>query len=1361
MLYLFNFLDFHQQNVYNLSQSKSSPKDRVQLQTLIIRRIPKVNPNIRVEALSQNTQSHDFTGFVIHDCDSNAILETFRADDIVQQRNFMAALGGTGPGIFTQNPGETLEESIATELEQIDGSLHVECELHARQLVFDSHVNNCSIVLPSYEWTVAHLPKEFYFPQDCQNEDEGAIEFAGTDISFYSPACNQKIGKPLHQRLATDTFLPPHGPAIYHPVNIGYGREIGLEPNLQAVWDTKSNAYYFLNHSTQLSFTNDPRPMDSVYKAMEEVKREEFTYESTDFSESMPVVCRDSSIVKSAANRAAKRPHGFVLKSFGRNGKPGVDGLKGQDGQTGTNGMLGVSGDGKNGMDGVAGVEGAKGCNGEKGSDGGVLNIQLRGDSSTLNLRVNGRSSTIARLGGEKHLEVVFIDCHGGDGGEGGKGGEAGAGGSGGDGGKGGKNGNGGHGGDGGMGGNGGDGGAGGDAGWGGCCIIRTLNPQLLMLVEVDCLAGNQGKGGTWGDAGEGGRRGYGGEEGSWVERDLSPDAPEGSVHTVRGMKGKPGSMGNGGSGGKAGKEGAQGKDGGILWVVESSLNKVLHQAGEKYEATITSLKVSPGLHGDLYEPNQAITVSEVVVTNTGGIPLPKGAKLFFPTTKTLRFKTCVYELPEIPPNTSFTVLESFSGRIFDQSTPNLPGCFSGEASFSPQVKLLGRPFDNSLTQTLPVAYPVKFSFALSRKNISRGEISVLEVGVENTSTDSYGSTPGCKGSVVVRLHLDSRLIPLGIQQTAQETDMALDNRNETLAFQITHNPNLSDSMWVKINELKPKEILTIPIAFLLDYDAQLCDTCVWQSDLYFKGKFVEYMSQEIRVTPAYSPPMSPTSLGDMLMVTSDLISGMEFALWQKIFNILDVNVDYWDASEKKNEPTPPERTEAEGSSPTTSAHGVSSSSSSPVERDMPLTSMHHLFSSYAGKTIIYPHCKLEQIPVGLIVSHFNSPSSNMLLFLSSSSPSVLEDYYYDHAGHTLVLRHLCHVKDRIKLPEDAHSGYHLLTPGTLVSPDVAIKKSEKKIMNKVEGDNPSQALAMFNQHGNINQKGLWKYTYGTMDIRKCPIQRSCNFQCVDETGGNLTSMGADDPLLTVKSREFPLASKFGQVLLAVMVSIPLKCKLNLFKTVENQSSQGQVKFHLPNGLHLSKQQLSAIAIAHVVADEILDCTGSVSKMKLVMEDLQENKTLYSHNGSATVVNQMLSLIQLEVLDRSKRFESPATLSAAKKIQKLCKSLSIIDVKDTFIHPERTSRMNSLPVCPPSSNSLNRALSCPDCTATMPISTPSSCKEGANTFTQAAAGSAPISAERNKGLPLLRILQDSTHVLRSHQLTVEENCYTV
>ena len=1331
----------------------------------IIVSMPRIDPDIHVKALDcQDTQSKNYTGFTMHDSSSNdAILETFYADDIMQQRNFMVALGGSGLGLFTQRPDDMLQDNTVT-VQEFDQSENVSffrsgsCDLLARQAAYDSlliHNKMPRANLPTYEWTMQHMPGEFYHLQD--NRNSYSLNLPSLTLPIYEP--NNIMTH--FQRTVTDTFLPPHGPAVYHPVNISSGKEFGLGHQQQAVWDTLNSCYYFLDHCTKSAFIDDPRPLNStVIRA----SKKELVYDRlSGLQLSISDVSRDS---VTAAERAEKRTHRVVIRGCERNGASGINGRNGEDGWKGTDGIVGINGDGTNGEDGKIGVKGGDGSSGESGSIGENFVINLSGDPSKLKLCINGQCSVFAQLGGEKCEDVVFVDCHGGNGGDGGNGGEGGAGGDGGDGGKGG---NGGNGGDGSAGEAGGNGGAGGDPGSGGRCVIRTSNLSLLMLVEVDCRPGSVGKGGLGGRGGKGGRGGFG-EEGGIIK---TPSTSKSCVKMVRGLKGKPGSTGDSGSSGRCGSESVPGVYGEILWVVESPSKDIVYQTSLRYDVIVSSFKVSPPLceDGSYYEPNEQFAITEIVLTNCGSLPLPIGAMLFFPTTKTIRFELSTYEIPEILPRESFTVPDKFQGRIFDQSTPNSPGPFTGEASFSPRIELLGRPFKNSKSQILSVAYPVQLSFALSRKNISKGEVSILEVGVENKSSRvSYGSAENCFGSVRVRMHLDSFMFPLGIMPEGS-SDVKHFN------FQVFYDPHLQDSLWIEIKELRPTELVTFKIAFMMDDKVKLCDICIWQSDLYYKGKLIEYMAHEIHVTPSYSLPSSLTNFGDVLMITSKHISADEFDFWKKILDIFGLNVDYWDSNysmkpDALQTETDAERRSSSQISLTSSGHEASSITPSTPELSKPPNNFCSGFSSvfkmYSGKTIIYPHCNLNDISAEEIISFFySSNNSNMLLFLSETVPNSLEDCYYDHTEHSQILRHICRIQDRIELPEDMHMGYHLIAPGTFVSTDVSIKKSEKRSLKMLEREYPSHSVALFRHGRGINQKSPVKYSYGSMDIRKCPIKRSSNFQCLSGAGGSMTSMGSDDPLLTLKSREFPLASKFGQVFISVLASLPLKTKLRILKSSNRTESQSFVKCNLPNGTFLTKHELVAIAIAHDVADEILDCTVSISRMMFVVEDIQSNRTFYLRNGTAPIINKMLSLIKEETMARVTHSEHfSVTHSSAREVCNLCSSLHILDFSNHHLKYHHTSQINSFPAALHGYHKLHS-----NAHMTKDTRTPS-CSDILSTHTNGFMSVRPLSFPHGNmnqsfipktanSLPPLRILQDSIHVLRSHQLTIKDNCFDV
>ena len=1221
--------------MYHILKSRSTRTRTSDVQKRILT-VPKSNPNIYLETATNDPSSQDFTAFNVFDTATGNLLGMFRAEDIVHQRNFMAALGGKGPGLFTQNSDDTLEITVL-----VDGPPNN--ELFKRQNSYDSRRSNRTrsrMRCPSYIATMAHLPREFYLPEGVTSPTV-KLEFPGEPLTIYNSVDSLPPNGMCSRRPENDTFLPPHGNPVNSPVSLGYGKEVGLEPLQQAIWVPENDFYYFLDHEKKTSFLEDPRPLNSPKTVV--TKKQVIYSGSTESPEPNPDVCRDIEVIKATASRAISKPHGFVFQACGTNGLAGVSGTDGVGGANGEHGQVGISfehaigADGGSGTSGFPGTEGQTGSGGTTGVNGSDLTLSLSGNSTKLEVSDCNMCIT-AKLGGDCCEDVLLVDCHGGDGGDGGVGGEGGCGGDGGDGGDGGRDGDGGHGGDGGMGGNGGNGGTGGDAGSGGTCVIQSVDPCLLMLIESNCEAGKAGKGGTRGKGGEGGRRGFGGEAGTSQDPTGSPQLPRSA--TVVGLRGKPGMPGFYGEDGKPGDDGKEANHGGILWVIKSSNGDILHQAESRYTAEITTLTITPGVNDGIYEPNQRISIKDITVLNSGGLPLPAGSKLFFPSSETVRFEDTVYTLPEISPKKSFVVPTTFNGRIFDLAPANEPGPFSTQAVFAPRIELLGRPFEkSSIEQTLPVMYPVKLPFALSRGNVSRAEVTTLDVGIENVSSVIYGSCPDSAGSLRVRVHMDARLIPVGIVSGQQS--------NGTLPYIVTYDPTERDSLYIEVKKINPGEMLVVSVLVQMDPLAELCDTCVWQAVLYFKGKRIEYRSKEIRISPAYTPPSKPSQLGDILMITSDNISREQFQYWQKIFEILNVSVDFWDSNYRK---------ESTGEqSPQIGTAATSAIAESPKPK---------LYQMYSGKVILYPHCDLDSFPAKEITRHFHGTpqngtdiledkNSSMLLFLKSTFPENLEDYTNQHSCNTRLLKHLCSSQEKIKLPVDAYSGHHLLAPGTLISPEWSMKRSRQSTMKKVEGETPSQSVALVKCTNRIRQTSRIRYSYGSMDVRRVPLLRSCNFQCIDCTGTNFMAMGSDDPLLTPSSREFPLGSNFGQVLLSVLNSLPLRCKLTILKKPVDKSSPHYVKFHLPNGLKLKKRDLAAICIASDVTNELLNCSKRPTRMTAVCEDIETNKAVFVSNGPQIVV-QMMELIKQEVKERSRVTN---VISVSKEILGLCDSM--------------------------------------------------------------------------------------------------------
>ena len=1211
------------------------------------------NPSIEVQALSTDPRNKEFLTFRVVDADTMEELSRFRATDIVHMRKFMASLGAQSSGLFTKKTagGEVPVEATHGLWDVIHPS---EDELIQRQNVFDTHakqveqqeVSRPADAPPTYAETVLQLPVGFYFPEgagiDLPPEVCASLAFPGTAMSQYDPQATipKAYRRPWH-----DTFRPPHGPPTFFPVSLGYGAEVRLEPGLQALWDPVQKTYFFLDHVHQVTFFEDPRPPLAPPPV---VPKQQLAYGDRKRQGALPPnSCNDHAVIEATTRRALSKPHGFVLYACGVHGQHGANGVIGSTGIPGQHGFSGggygsSGGSGGPGGPGGPGTPAARGCDATEASD---VVITVWGDNNELN--VSGTSSHSANLGGDKTEEVLFVTCRGGNGGHGGRGGDGGTGGHGGPGGSGssghpghssgsGPGGNGGRGGDGGPGGNGGIGGPGGrggdggHAGFGGVCVLQAADPKLLILLEADCLAGTHGNGGGCGkggsggfggSGGHGGHGGHGGSGGSYTDSNGHRHSYSSGSSGSSGFSGRSGFPGPSGPDADSGVNGHPANDGAILWVVSSPDGGVLYQAGTRYDAEVTGFKVVSAIDDAIFEPNERIMVSGTMVVNSGGLPLPAGATALIPSTKTIKFEPIQFEMPDMHPNQTFTIPITYYGRIFDQPPPNVPGPFVSSAEFHPRIELLGRPFEKSfLHQKLVVQYPVKIGYMKCSENLGRGEVSELEIGVKNISTMPYGRCPGSGGKVVLQVHLDARLIPIGSANIGFSA----------VPYTLTYDPNVRDSMYIELHEIPPSETVVVRVTVQMESRAELFDRCYWQTDLYLRDKLIEYNFEKVRVTPFYIPRDPPA---DVLMITSEAITRREFVFWQRILESLSVTVDFWD---------------------TTRYNGLSIDAQ---------TSARHSVSwegRYGGRLILYPHCNLQLLYGIDIVRHFHGPNyregdrsdihSSMVLLLPTCPSHRPQAERFHDRGDLAVLRHLSVVDGSVEIPQDAYSGLHMAKPGSCFVSKTPFIKWEKKRLKNLEKEIPRQTSTVVARQVNIQSSGTFRYSYGTVDIRHFPILRSCKFCVVDGAGGNLADMGLDDIHLSPDAIDVPLGSNFGQILLSTLYGIPLQSKLNLLKNkaeeATDSSSEIHFTFSLPNGFLLSKLELVMICISHEIADEVY--SGSASRMGIFAQEIQSNASAYAKEGR--IILRGLELIKEDLKDRKKKLKNSLVSQATNEV---------------------------------------------------------------------------------------------------------------
>ena len=659
----------------------------------------------------------------------------------------------------------------------------------------------------------------------------------------------------------------------------------------------------------------------------------------------------------------------------------------------------------------------------------------------------------------------------------------------------------------------------------------------------------------------------------------------------------------------------------------------------------MTKLRVVSAIDDGIFEPNERIMVSGVCVVNSGGLPLPTGPQAFIPSTTTIKFEPTKFDMPEMPPNHTLEIPVTYCGRIFDQPPPNVPGPFVSSATFATRVELLGRPFEKSLfNQQLMVQYPVKLAYLKCSENLGRGEVSVIEIGVQNISTMPYGGSPGTGGRVALQIHLDARLIPVG----AGTADAG------TLPYTVTYDPNIRDSMFVELHAIPPGETVNVQVTLQMESRAELFDQCLWQADLYLRDKLIEYNFQTIRVSPFYLPK-DPAA--DVLMVTDQSITRKQFVFWQRILTLADVTVDFWDTSRY---------------------NGFSIDTA---------TNKRHTVSwegRYTGKMIIYPYTNLDLLWGIDIVRHFHGENhrdgplgeknSSMVVLLPPSQPRSPQQASYTDRGDREVIKHLATVDETVPLPENTtYSGFHFTQPAAgapatcsfipkmILNPffkrEGAMRPYlgwEKKQLKKMEKETPSQSAAVISRTTNITSARLFRYNYGQVDLRRIPLLRSSKLLVVDGADGSALSLSSDDSYLSPSSSEIPLASNFGQIFLAVLFGLPMRCKLALLKKKAAEGEEGEeevIVFKTPNGLCYSRADLVVVCAVSEIADDLLSCSGVAQRMREFAQEIESNATDFAHNGSSILRGMVL--LGDEGKTRKKRLKTDQVNQALQEMMQL------------------------------------------------------------------------------------------------------------
>jgi len=718
---------------------------------------------------------------------------------------------------------------------------------------------------------------------------------------------------------------------------------------------------------------------------------------------------------------------------------------------------------------------------------------------------------------------VILFDAHGGRGGRGGNGGKGGNGGNAGDGGRGGSGGNGSNatragqngqnGGDGGPGGDGGDGGHGGrggnagqsgNGGDGGSIVIDTTNPALLMLAECNSLGGPAGEQAHPGPGGIGGRGGSGGQGGFGGSGGMGGPSDANNASGSSGWSGNSGRCGNSGHNGASGSDGypanpaRSGRDGTVLFRIfdDSQPNLLIEQGPTRYNVRVSRYTVQGIIDDGIFEPGEEIAIRDIQILNDGSLTVPAfQVALTIPSNDGFISSQTVYYLPEIKPGETFNVPQEFRGSIAPDMRQTVVDRYISKSTILTSATLLKRPFDDSIVNTvLTVGYPIQISLMSNPQQMGRAELGRFRVELNNSSRLNYGCATNM-GEIRYRIVLDQRLKC---------------NQGNVIEGQI-------DILYAN------SAIIAHEFDILIDERSEFFERIPWSVELFFKGRKIEHATNGVRIAPNF---VEYATNSDVLFVTDQHITRKEFLLYQRIFEGLGLQCNFWDCER----------------------YGGFSNVQHPVT----------WVDKFKGKLIVIPSAQQDDLirlmSARDLFAHFVSdhkpiPVQRSLL----SSTLELDDpviYSYDSGlvvvgGPTILdlLNHLFKFVTPIPINEKELQGVYLINNPS--QQDLITKCTN--FANKLQEKEPSRHFTV-NSIFAPKKMSPMKYLLGTAEQRELPLACVERVVFVQKGPQEVSQFLSLDPFDACKSAIFPTDSRFFATLYSIVSASPIKTKIRLLR---------------------------------------------------------------------------------------------------------------------------------------------------------------------------------------------------------------------
>jgi hypothetical protein len=312
-------------------------------------------------------------------------------------------------------------------------------------------------------------------------------------------------------------------------------------------------------------------------------------------------------------------------------------------------------------------------------------------------------------------------------------------------------------------GGNGGDGGDAGNGGSGGAVKITTGadTSELTLLVRYNVSAGSGGSGGSGGSAGRGGRGGSGGRGG----RGGSNTCRDGKGNFTGGPSGNSGWNGQDGSNGSDGYSGSNGRGGydgrgGSIALVTLDAAGNPSTFTHAFNLSVKSVTSIDDNEDGIVEPGEGVSITQIVVTNSGPMPTPTGQilNLTFAANSTMQIKAAeAIAINEVIPGNGSKVL-TFPKGTLTFTAPDDAKLIGKEMLLSNAIAINSFSFPDAEKIGLSIHWPVSLSAASNSASLYFGSPKALAYTIKNVTSKDVG--PSGEQPVDVSFTWNSKVIP-------------------------------------------------------------------------------------------------------------------------------------------------------------------------------------------------------------------------------------------------------------------------------------------------------------------------------------------------------------------------------------------------------------------------------------------------------------------------------------------------------------------------------------------------------------------------------------------------------------------------